>query len=249
MRDAAGTVLSCVAMSYSTLRALFDDKLRVEVSAGVTEKDEVELLAALSPDETPAGFQSWAEKRRREYRCGRHHARHALSLAGAPPAPILRDDEGIPLFPPGFQGSITHTGKESTFAVAAVLPGAQRIGIDAEILRELPEDMVAHILSDRERKILGDDLSGEVSPILAREGLRSLLGFSAKEAYYKCIFPRLRCRLSFHDVEFRVQRRPNGEAPGRFEIRLLRSDIPGAPAALAGSYKEDSRFVVCGVSW
>lgn len=235
-------------MVWPQLGNLFDDMLRVQWSAGLTEMHEVDNLSPLRTDEVPPGFHSWAEKRKREYRCGRHHARHALSLAGGALTAILRDGEGVPLFPPGFSGSITHTGKTSTLAAAVVAPGTARVGIDAEELRNLPEDMVQYILSASEREHLRQDLRG-MPPPLTKEGQSALMAFSAKEAFYKCVFPKLRCRLNFHDVEFRLKQKPAHGHPGEFVIRMLRGDIAAAPALLTGRFLHNDQYVICGTSW
>lgn len=235
-------------MILEELGDLFDEKLRVFTSAGITEAHEVERLSALTSDEMPPSFHSWVEKRRREYRCGRHHARQALTRAGGAPVPILRDPEGVPLFPPGYRGSITHTGRNSTLAAAAVAPGSHHLGIDAEELRDLPEDMIEYILSPQEREVLRESLRGVSLPI-SKEGQGALIAFSAKEAFYKCVFPKLRCHLGFHDVEFRLERAPTNVHPGEFALRLLRHDIPGAPPELTGRFMCSTTYVVCGIAW
>jgi len=235
-------------MVFEELGNLFDEQLRVVTSAGLTEMHEVDRLSALTADEVPPGFHSWVEKRKREYRCGRHHARRALALAGGAHAPILRDAEGVPLFPTGFSGSITHTGKNCTLAAAAVAHGTASVGIDAEELRCLPEDMIEYIVSASERERLRDDLRG-ASASLSQEGQSALVAFSAKEAFYKCIFPKLRCRLGFHEAEFRLEKKPTQNQPGEFVVRMLRKDIPGAPSHLTGRFLSNDRYVVCGVSW
>lgn len=235
-------------MVWEELGNLFDKNLRVVTSAGLTEMHEVDRLSALAAEEVPAGFHAWAEKRQREYRCGRHHARRALTLAGGAPAPILRDPEGVPLFPPGFSGSITHTGKNSTLAAAVVAPQAAGVGVDAEELRDLPDDMIEYILSPSEREQLRQDLQ-RAPALLCREGIGALVAFSAKEAFYKCVFPQLRCRLSFHDVEFRLKRSPTPEHPGEFVVHMLRNDVKGAPPLLPGRFFHNDQHVVCGVSW
>src|SRR5690606_33698949 len=107
-------------MSVEALRKLFDDHISVTTSSGTTPPDQVSALSPLLPEETPLGYDSWAEKRRREFRAGRHHAKHALLAAGAPSACILRDADGVPQFPSGFSGSITHTGRSKTYAAAIV---------------------------------------------------------------------------------------------------------------------------------
>jgi 4'-phosphopantetheinyl transferase EntD len=122
------------------------------------------------------------------------------------------------------------------------------LGIDAEELRELPDDMIAYILGPREREILREDLRGVSSPI-SSEGLSALLAFSAKEAFYKCLFPKIRGRFGFHDVEFRLRRIAVQSAPGAFVIRMCRHDINGAPDELEGRFLHSDGYVVSGISW
>lgn len=218
------------------------------VSAGKTGDDDLKNLTKLAVEEIPSGFHNWVQKRQREYRCGRHHARRALAAAGASVAAIRRDDDGLPVFPSGFHGSITHTGRSSTFAAAVVAAAPLRVGIDAEDLRTLPEDMITHIVSDDERTRFAAVAASGGSD-LKTDGDQALLAFSAKEAFYKCIFPAVRCRLNFHDVEFRLLQKSGGERPGAFQVTLLRKDVAGAPSLLAGKYLSDGSRLICGVSW
>lgn len=231
-------------MDATDLTRLFDAD--VALSAGEIRSEHDVGLEQLRHDEVPSGYERWVEKRRREYRGGRHHARVALAHFGLPPSPILRDEDGVPLFPAGFSGSITHTGRESTFAAAVIARSPHRVGIDAEELRELGPDMVQYILSEDERRELS---ASGLSPF-GDEGTLALLGFSAKEAFYKCIFPELRCRLGFFEVEFRLDdARAQSPTSGEFQLRLLRPNVVGAPETLKGRYLASDRHLVCGVTW
>src|SRR5215475_9485627 len=49
-----------------------------------------------------------APGRRREFASVRHCARRALRRIGLPPAPILPDADGVPRWPTGVVGSMTH---------------------------------------------------------------------------------------------------------------------------------------------
>ena len=55
------------------------------------------------------------EKRRREFSAGRTCARQALRELGCADAPIVHNQNGAPLWPPGIVGSITHS---NTYAAA-----------------------------------------------------------------------------------------------------------------------------------
>ena len=236
-------------MSTAELDRLFAPELGASTSSGVVHPEDVDDLSPLKKTEVPAGFDGWAEKRKREFRAGRHHARCALAAAGKPEFALERDDEGVPMFPPGYHGSITHTGRASTFAAAVALHGETRIGLDAEVLRDLPEDMRAHIVTNKERGMLSEVPSAG-TPNLRSEGERALLAFSAKEAFYKCIYPRLRCRLEFHEVEFRMLSSTNTDgSPGRFEVTLLSTLGNWDSRPLKGTYLCDPRHVICAVAW
>lgn len=235
-------------MTEIDLSRLFDGD--VTVSASEITPLSVSALSELKADERPAGYDTWGEKRKREFRAGRHHARLALSSAGGPERAILRDEDGVPVFPEGYHGSITHTGRVTTYAAAAISRSPSRVGIDAEEIRDLPHDMVNYILTASERERLYET-NLETTPRLSAEGHLALLAFSAKEAFYKCIFPDVRCRLGFHDVEFRLGQLEthHGRTPGSFELLLHVPPTAIAPRALEGRYLTDERRVICGVQW
>src|SRR5262245_29177977 len=126
------------------MTALFD--VPTFVSWGEVDSSTVDELSPLAPPEIPVGYHRWVEKRQREYRAARHHARRALSQAGVHATAVRRGDDGLPVFPEGMCGSITHTGRASTFAAAAVCRAPHRIGIDAENHKHLEREMVNAVL-------------------------------------------------------------------------------------------------------
>lgn len=141
-------------------------------------------------------------KRRGQFAFGRACARAALGKHVA----IAMGERGMPMWPAGYAGSITHTADR---AAAAVVQGGG-IGIDLELLadiRSFPE-LVDRVALPSER-----DLPAAVV-------------FSAKESVYKCVYPTLRRFLEFTDVElevagdrFRVIRGVDGLAVcGRFAV-------------------------------
>jgi 4'-phosphopantetheinyl transferase EntD len=226
----------------------------VFISSGLVTEEGVDRLTLLSADALPSGFDNWAEKRRREFRCGRHHARLALEKAGAAASLVLRAGDGVPLFPPGYYGSITHTGRDETFAAAAVASTPTRVGIDAENQRPLTDDMMNLVLSEREIANLRRIVPNVVLPGTESVGDRALIAFSAKEAYYKCTYPKHRTYLGFHDVEFSLSGTAEWIADsnavlGSFELRHLRDDLPEIPRRLTGRYLQLRQRVLCGVEW
>ena len=168
---------------------------------------------ALFPAEEVAVVRAVA-KRRREVAFGRACARQALGRSIA----IPHGAGGAPQWPEGMVGSITHTDDEAAAMVAerGVYAG---LGIDLESLAHAArtEDLLATVATDAER--------ARADPTLPFAALM----FSAKEAVYKCLYPRCGQFLEFHDVElaidpagtFRVQR-AHGYDPswlvGRFAI-------------------------------
>lgn len=239
-------------MPTPDLSCLFSNE--ISFSSGMVTTAGVEQLIQLTGDALPNGYDNWAEKRRREFRCGRHHAQLALEKAGARASLVLRDDDGVPLFPPGFHGSITHTGRSETFAAAVVSPSPRRVGIDAENHCPLADDMMKVVLSPTEIAFLKKQKPSVILDGTDSLGDRALLAFSAKEAFYKCTYPKHRTFLAFHDVEFTLHREaellPSGDAVlGSFELRLLKPDVPSAPKNLQGRYLQLKERVLCSVEW
>ena len=143
----------------------------------------------LLPEEAPAVARAIA-KRRHQFASGRHFARMALRrLAGFSPS-IPRDQQGRPVWPPGFIGSISHS---EALAAAAVSSGSIRgIGIDVEhsqrFARSNPR-LHGKLFTPGERsKTSGDPLEGVVR-------------FSAKEAVYKAVNPLVGRYVGFREVE------------------------------------------------
>jgi 4'-phosphopantetheinyl transferase EntD len=139
-----------------------------------------------------ARVEKAAEKRRREYRAGRHVARLVLADLGLPAAPLLADEDGVPSFPQGVAGSLSHTGRELTYAAAIASREVKHLALDVEILQTVDVGVAERIASAAEARVWKDLLGADHWAIVC---------FSCKEAAYKCIFPILRKVLEFHDVE------------------------------------------------
>lgn len=181
-----------------------------------------EDVAALHPAEAAAVALA-VPKRRREFATGRRCARDALAMLRVPrTGPVLIGPSREPLWPHGVVGSITHSGEYCAVAVARA-EDAIAVGIDAERIEAVDEDIVAAVLSPRERGHPARSLLGEAWPLLV---------FSAKESVFKALFPATRRWLDFGDVELSV----DAEA-GRFGARVAgrRDDVHGR-FALGGGY-------------
>lgn len=158
-------------------------------------KGQSEELAPLFPAEIDERLLRSVEKRQREFRAGRDAARRALTALGMDAAAIPKDPAGPPCFPPGVTGSITHAGRDFTLAAAVATRESLLLGIDAEELRPIDEDVSARVVSKAELAALAKLGFGALSPLVA---------FSAKEAVYKALYPRYRTFLEFHDVTLRA---------------------------------------------
>ena len=126
-------------------------------------------------------------KRQVEFARGRWCAREALARAGYEHAvneiPVGPSRE--PVWPDGFTGSITHC-EGLVAAVAAPLSRVRGIGLDAEVDRPLPREVVGQVITPEEGSTAGTD-GAEVR-------------FSAKESIHKSVFPLTGVWLDFLDV-------------------------------------------------
>ncbi|MBE7451561.1 MAG: 4'-phosphopantetheinyl transferase superfamily protein [Kofleriaceae bacterium] len=165
------------------------------VAVAVGDPDEA-ALAELHPDER-ARARALGPVRRREWVAGRRALRRALAAiepdpAGAlAPAPLLADERGRPLVPPGRVGSISHKR-----AVAVALAAAERgwtVGVDVELVAPRRIDVSARVLTPAERAAV------PAAPGLARDRA-VILAFALKEAIYKAIDPHLARYVGFQEV-------------------------------------------------
>lgn len=124
---------------------------------------------------------------------GRLCAEAALQQLGAPhTVGVARGDVGQPLWPGGWTGAISHTGR-SALAVAGCRQGDCDLGVDVEPLidpRTQPA-VLQQCVHDSERAWL---------QAAASFGLALTVLFSAKEAYYKAVYRRVRRFIDFKEV-------------------------------------------------
>lgn len=145
--------------------------------------------------------------RRAAFATGRRLARAALAELGCAPASLPPDCDGVPCWPPGFIGTISHADG-LCIALAGRAGGLLGVGIDLE-----RADRVVPALAPRICRADEYD-QGDMAAIA--------LWFAAKEAVFKAYFPTTRCLLGFQDI--RVAMAP---ARDRFEARLV---APGRPS-------------------
>src|SRR4051794_28218431 len=180
----------------SVLRGLLGPALNV---AETWREESRPMPAAYEPFVSQAG-----ERRRSDFAAGRWCAERALAEAGHPAAVVAISEGGAPVWPEGVVGSITHCPGYAA-AVVASAQAVRTVGIDAEVLRPLPEGVAERVCSPQELSALPRDTA--VWPVVA---------FSAKEAAINawrppaCAPPLLRAVLLELDTDCR-----------RFRVRLL----------------------------
>ena len=182
------------------------------------------VLAALdgpdSVDELPGTF---AMKRRAEYLAGRHAAVLALRELGLP-THVERSANGLPVWPSGAVGSISHGGGLAC-AVCARAEHWRSLGVDVE-----------RVLHDTEARELGPAIAHPDELFLlrsslphVRSGQRLSVLFSAKESFFKCLFPLTGTFLEFSDARL-VSVGMTSRQRGVLAIRLERSCGPDLPS-------------------
>jgi 4'-phosphopantetheinyl transferase EntD len=166
------------------------------------------------------------EQRRREFAAGRNLARAALAEIGIPPSAIGSGSARQPLWPSSVLGSITHTTTYCGAAVARV-GDLECLGIDAEECRRLDERVLATVSLEDERRWL-EEQDPDWWPVLL---------FSAKEAFYKAIWPVIGQWVGYQDV------RVSFDSAGAYEVSQARSTAPAIPAGVQGRYAVDGSRV------
>ncbi|MGW3626417.1 4'-phosphopantetheinyl transferase family protein [Streptomyces sp. NPDC000880] len=160
--------------------------------------------------------------RRREFGTARLCARQAMTALGLPAVPLPRGRRGMPVWPKGVLGSITHCAGYRAAAVAHAR-NAVALGIDAELDAPLPVRVLDAVAFGAERDRLAEH--GELWPEVCWDRLL----FSAKECVYKAWSSAGGSWLGFEDAEVTV------DPQGTFLARLLRSGPP-VPQLLHGRW-------------
>ncbi len=143
-------------------------------------------------------------KRRREYAAGRACARQALSALGIRDFPLLNDSDGVPIWPDGVVGSLSHC--ECYCGVAVARKGRIRsVGFDAEPASPLPMELRSLICSEKEIAWI----KRQPPPTY---GDWYKLFFCAKESTFKAFFPIVRLPFDFWELEIELQPGSNGFA-------------------------------------
>lgn len=175
-----------------------------------------------APDELPEAARNWAERRCNSFAAGRRAAAAALAAAGFRGGhPLAIAADGLPDWPPGWLGSISHT---DCVAGAVVLrasgPEAPVLGLDLEqiLTPDVAAGIAPAIMPEVPPGISGLPLAEEITRV-----------FSAKEALYKALFPTTRQFRDF-DAARVGWSRGGGHVPLGIELTLAEDWGHGWPA-------------------
>lgn len=176
--------------------------------------DQLKNVDVLFSEEGEA-VRAASTKRQKEFATGRWCTRRALQAMGFPPAPIPRGHGGMPIWPPGATGSISHC---KDYCCAVVSKAGCNLGVDVEFVDPSIESGVwRQVYSpDEDPEAMGLD---ETDIVRARYAI-----FSAKESLFKCIYPHVLEFISFQDVKAELN---FGE--GLFELVLRKALGPRFP--------------------
>lgn len=196
------------------IRDVFPDDV-VSVTFDETGMDEQAALDALHPAE--AGQIDFAvESRRIDFAAARACAREAMTRLGVPPGPVVRGGRGMPVWPTGVVGTLTHTDGLRAAALAST-ETVRSLGLDVEPHGPLP-DGVLEAVSLPEEAAWVRAVRDEVPAVHWDRVL-----FTAKEATYKAWFPLTRRWLGFADARITVTTThvDDGSACGDLGTRIL----------------------------
>ena len=181
-------------------------------------------------------------KRAREFAAGRLCARKALESFGITGFAVRAAPDRQPLWPDPVVGSITHT---TGFCAAVIAERARfaSLGIDTEMAEAVKTELWPSICVPAELGWI------EALPPAERARAATLI-FSAKEAFYKCQYPRTGEWLSFSDL--RIVPLEWGAAHGVFALEaqspMALFAAPQAAARLLTAYRFHEEFVSAGVA-
>jgi enterobactin synthetase component D len=172
----------------------------------------------------PANLGRAVNKRKAEFLCGRFLAALALEYLGGPQVDIGSGEDRQPLWPATFNGSLSHSNDR---AACLLSPNPElALGIDIENLLTdaSARNIASSVIDAAECAMLMAD------PVGLGPGLTA--AFSAKEALFKALYPRVRSYFDFHAARLCHL----GWQPGRVVLELTKD--------LADCYRQHDRFEI-----
>jgi 4'-phosphopantetheinyl transferase EntD len=152
----------------------------------------------------------FSDKRLKDFSTGRYCARKALAAIGHENAEILIGNDRQPIWPTGYVGSISHSGK-LVGAIAAKTSHVRSIGLDIETIGKIKPEMWRLLYTEAEVEFLNSFTGEELAYYIT-------LLFSFKESFYKLQHPLTKTFLNFTDVEIK-------NVGNKFELQVLK-DFP-----------------------
>ena len=157
------------------------------------------------------GLGAVHEGREKQFAAGRHCAHAAQKLLGYAAQPVLREGRK-PVWPPGWCGSITHTGE---LAAAVASREVLALGIDLEDTTRMAPRLYERLFSRGETAAI-EKLGGDAATVM----------FSAKEAAYKAINAVTGLYIGFHEAEIELD-----GASDRFRFHYVGDNVANRIAA------------------
>jgi len=177
------------------------------------------------------------EKRKREFRAGRHCAHALLKQAGVDCAALLKGKQREPAWPHGWIGSISHTRGLCVVALAST-SRYRSIGLDVEQTGPLEGNVLNLICSSEEQREIAElqQLPGRNFASLPL----SKVIFSAKESIHKTYFP-----LNYHTLDFLDARIKLDPVQNSFAADIIKPEpSPRVPiTSLQGKFSLDDQYI------
>ncbi|MFD3412513.1 4'-phosphopantetheinyl transferase [Streptomyces cyaneofuscatus] len=217
---------------------MIESLLPAYVSCAATREESVPD-GTLFPEEEALVARS-VPKRRNDFATARACARRAMGRLGLEPVAVLHGKRGMPLWPDGIVGSLTHC---DGYRAAALARDADvlSLGVDAEPHAPLPEGVGELVVRPSERERFAGPPVGAAGAIHWDRLL-----FSAKESVFKTWYPLTLTELDFDEADLTFHRDDDRSAFGTFTARLLRTD-PALPPVLDGKWRVGDGIVATAV--
>jgi enterobactin synthetase component D len=152
-------------------------------------------VSSLTPIERSA-IAGAIHRRQKEFSAGRAAAREAMRRLGRSASSIPMQHDRSPCWPADLVGSISHSST-TCISVVAIKSHWKSVGVDVEPDQDLPHDLWSLIGHPNELR----RASAVPEAIRGRWMMRI---FSAKEAYYKWVYPQTQQVLEFLDVDIEL---------------------------------------------
>ena len=131
----------------------------------------------------PTSLENAADKRQIDYLSGRYCVKKIYEYLGLDlPLPAIDEDKG-PVWPKGYQGSISHTEGFATAVVSEVSDIV--VGVDLETVTERIKNLKKHICVD-----MAEFICLKKVILLSDEEILTII-FSAKESLFKALYPKV----------------------------------------------------------